>query len=60
MELTRFDRNRSLWHMILAPTIWAIHFCVTYATAAIFCAKAAGRPARSRPPVSPSPPSPSC
>lgn len=32
-------RHRSLWHMILAPTVWAVHFTLTYATIAIWCAK---------------------
>ncbi len=32
-------RGQSLWHMILAPIIWAVHFCLCYGTAAVWCAK---------------------
>ncbi|MFD1343117.1 hypothetical protein [Litorisediminicola beolgyonensis] len=32
-------RDRSLWHMITAPTIWALHFCVIYGWTAAVCAK---------------------
>jgi len=33
--------GESLWAMIIAPTIWAVHFLACYILAAIFCAKAA-------------------
>jgi hypothetical protein len=33
--------GESLWAMIVAPTIWAVHFLACYLLAAIFCAKAA-------------------
>jgi hypothetical protein len=33
--------GESLWAMIVAPTIWAVHFLACYILAAIFCAKAA-------------------
>jgi hypothetical protein len=36
--------GESLWAMIIAPTIWALHFLACYILAAIFCAKA-GTPA---------------
>jgi hypothetical protein len=36
------ERNRELWSLALAPGIWAVHFLCSYATAAVFCAKAAG------------------
>jgi hypothetical protein len=36
--------GESLWAMIIAPTIWAVHFLACYILAAIFCAKA-GAPA---------------
>ena len=39
MRILGIHPDRSLWHMILAPTIWAVHFCATYGTTAIFCAK---------------------
>jgi hypothetical protein len=29
----------SLWTLFTAPTVWALHFLVCYATVAIFCAK---------------------
>lgn len=32
--------GESLWAMIVAPTIWAVHFLAVYILAAIFCAKA--------------------
>ena len=32
--------GESLWAMIVAPTIWALHFLACYILAAIFCAKA--------------------
>lgn len=36
--------HRNLFRMILAPTIWAIHFLLAYCTAAIWCAKDLGDP----------------
>ena len=42
MRLFREPRHRSLWHLILAPTIWAVHFCVVYAITAISCEKGIG------------------
>ena len=39
MTILGVRRDRSLWHMILAPTIWAMHFCMTYGVTAIVCAK---------------------
>ncbi|ETX30394.1 hypothetical protein [Roseivivax isoporae] len=32
-------RESSLWHMISAPTIWALHFCVVYGWTASVCAR---------------------
>ncbi|ETW13261.1 hypothetical protein ATO8_08616 [Roseivivax marinus] len=40
MSVFGIERSRSLWHLILAPTIWAIHFCVTYGMTAIWCERA--------------------
>ncbi|MDS9468889.1 hypothetical protein RGQ15_15085 [Paracoccus sp. MBLB3053] len=34
-------RHRSLWHMIIPPVIWALHFVGVYGWGAIVCAKAA-------------------
>jgi hypothetical protein len=33
------ERGQSLWPMIYAPTIWAVHFCVSYGTAALWCTR---------------------
>ena len=35
-------RHRSLFRMVAAPTVWAVHFLLVYATAAIWCAKGWG------------------
>ena len=32
----------SLWLLTIAPTIWAVHFLLSYVTGAIWCAKFAG------------------
>ena len=32
----------SLWMLAISPAIWALHFLLTYATAAVWCAKYAG------------------
>lgn len=37
------EKNESLWVLIVSPTLWAIHFLLCYLTAAIWCAKVAGR-----------------
>ncbi|QBQ55354.1 hypothetical protein [Nitrosococcus wardiae] len=37
------EKNESLWLLILSPTIWATHFLLCYFTAALWCAKVAGR-----------------
>lgn len=34
--------SHSLWRIIFAPTIWAVHFLVSYGGAAVWCAKIAG------------------
>lgn len=33
------EHRESLWRLIVAPTIWAGHFLLSYVTAAIYCAK---------------------
>lgn len=39
-----FDAERdSLWRLAVSPTIWALHFLISYGAAAIWCAKIAGR-----------------
>lgn len=37
------EKNESLWTLIIAPTVWAGHFLLSYVTAAVWCAKMAGR-----------------
>lgn len=37
------EKNESLWLLIASPIIWAIHFLLCYLTAALWCAKVAGR-----------------
>lgn len=36
------EKQESLWIIVVAPTIWAGHFLLSYITAAIWCAKYAG------------------
>jgi hypothetical protein len=33
------EENQSLWLLTISPSIWAIHFLLSYLTAAIHCAK---------------------
>lgn len=33
------EKSLNLWMLIASPLIWAVHFIVAYATAAIWCAK---------------------
>lgn len=35
------ERHESLWRLAVSPLIWALHFLLSYITAAIWCAKAA-------------------
>jgi hypothetical protein len=35
------EENESVWMLVLAPSIWAVHFMASYLTAAIWCAKVA-------------------
>lgn len=37
------ERGESLWLLVAAPTVWAVHFLLCYLTAAIWCAKVVGR-----------------
>lgn len=37
------EKNESLWILTIAPAIWAVHFLLSYVTAAVWCAKLAGR-----------------
>ena len=36
------EEEESLWILVIAPTIWAVHFLASYLTGAIWCAKAVG------------------
>jgi hypothetical protein len=36
------ESRESLWLLTLGPAIWALHFTLSYLTAAIYCAKLAG------------------
>ncbi|MEW6168124.1 MAG: hypothetical protein AB1651_10565 [Pseudomonadota bacterium] len=36
------ESREALWALFLGPTIWAAHFLLSYGTAAVWCAKAAG------------------
>ena len=33
------ESKESLWLLIVSPTIWAVHFMLSYVTAAVWCAK---------------------
>ena len=37
------EKHENLWLLVVSPTIWAVHFLVSYITAAIWCAKFAPR-----------------
>jgi len=36
------EEREGLWRMAASPTMWAVHFLLSYVTAAIWCAKVAG------------------
>jgi len=36
------ESRASLWKLIGGPTVWAVHFLLSYVTAAIWCAKSVG------------------
>ena len=37
---THPEREESLWALTVAPTIWALHFLLSYGSASVWCAKA--------------------
>lgn len=41
-EDDRPERHENLWLLIVSPTIWGVHFMLSYITAAVWCAKFAG------------------
>ena len=36
------EKHQSIWLLAAGPSIWAAHFVLSYATAAIWCAKVVG------------------
>lgn len=36
------ERALELWALAIPPSVWAVHFLLSYATAAVWCAKVAG------------------
>lgn len=43
MQSPRPEARQSLWALITGPLIWLVHFALTYITAAIWCARYAGK-----------------
>jgi hypothetical protein len=37
------EKRESLWMLTISPAIWSLHFLLSYATAAIWCAKLPSR-----------------
>jgi hypothetical protein len=37
---THPEHEDSLWALVVAPAIWAVHFLLSYASASVWCAKA--------------------
>jgi hypothetical protein len=36
---THPEREETLWALTVAPTIWAVHFLLSYVSAAVWCSK---------------------
>lgn len=36
------ERHESLWLLVTPPSLWGVHFLLSYVTAAVWCAKATG------------------
>ena len=36
------ERHQSLWLLTASPTMWAVHFLLSYVTASVWCAKFVG------------------
>jgi hypothetical protein len=36
------EEYESLWLLVASPTVWAMHFLLSYGTAAVWCAKVVG------------------
>jgi hypothetical protein len=45
------EHKETLWLLVASPAIWALHFLLSYITAAIWCAKFANSPESSLAPV---------
>jgi hypothetical protein len=43
MPKAKPERDESLWWLAASPVVWATHFLVTYATVALWCARAVTR-----------------
>jgi len=42
--MSRFPEHKErLWIIAVSPAVWAVHFLASYVTAAVWCAKVAGR-----------------
>lgn len=39
MTASHPEHKESLWAVIISPVIWALHFMLSYITAAVWCAK---------------------
>lgn len=37
------ENEQSLWVITISPVVWALHFLLSYVTAAIWCARVVGR-----------------
>lgn len=37
------EKNQSLWLLAASPTLWAVHFLLSYITGAVWCARVVGR-----------------
>ena len=42
MTIAKPEHEESLWWLAVSPLVWAAHFVVTYATVALWCARAVG------------------
>ena len=36
------EKHQSLWLLTASPTVWAVHFLLSYCTAAVWCARIVG------------------
>jgi hypothetical protein len=45
------EKREGLWRLAASPTLWAVHFVLCYAVAAVWCAKYAATPEAALTPV---------